>query len=183
MFSFLSCTNKQDKLNMFNSNHWNQALVWKKDIKLSFHRDFPKDKRLIVIEEVSKINNFLNQNLITFEKDSSNLYQKDGVNVLYWNGSKIFKELNPGEQARTSIYWSGDSIIESDIVFSDKFEDYDFHSLVRHEFGHLLGLKHFDNESNLMNSYLGLGEVKEFSKNQIQQLNFFYKKDNKLANF
>ena len=74
----------------------------------------------------------------------------DGVNLIYfqrnWDGERT-------EQARTTIYWSGDRIYEADVKINERDFGFfsgstpepgkiDMESLLIHEFGHVLGLRH-----------------------------------------
>ncbi|OFZ16005.1 MAG: hypothetical protein A2Z20_03340 [Bdellovibrionales bacterium RBG_16_40_8] len=77
------------------------------------------------------------------------------------------------EQARTTVYWSGSQIYESDIRINHK--DYDFYladdrpdyskvhleSLIVHELGHVLGLAHTHNTESVMQVSLANGKVRE----------------------
>ncbi|HWU44764.1 MAG TPA: matrixin family metalloprotease [Bdellovibrio sp.] len=91
---------------------------------------------------------------------------KDGSNIIYfmdtWDAAK------PTEQARTSIYWTGDQIGEADIrVNALNFKFYwngqknstevNFEALILHELGHVLGLKHKDSGGSVMATYLPSG--------------------------
>ncbi|MNL56538.1 Matrixin [compost metagenome] len=71
------------------------------------------------------------------------------------------------EQARTNLYWIGDQIQEADIrVNASKYSFYwngtgggsvNIEALILHELGHVLGLKHKDNEGSVMATYLANG--------------------------
>lgn len=89
--------------------------------------------------------------------------RQDGVNMIYnmdtWEDSKHT------EQGRTSVYWVGDQIREFDVRINSKdfkfYTDvpqngYEVHlsSLMIHEIGHALGLKHKDNDGSVMATYL-----------------------------
>lgn len=82
----------------------------------------------------------------------------DGVNLIYfqrnWDGPS-------NEQARTTIYWSGERIYEADVKVNERdFEFFsgetgeagklDIESLLIHEFGHVLGLKHTQIQGSVM---------------------------------
>lgn len=73
------------------------------------------------------------------------------------------------EQARTTVYWSGNQIYEGDIRINDK--DFDFYtsdipdytrvhleSLMVHELGHLLGLAHNTDAESVMLASLASGK-------------------------
>jgi hypothetical protein len=77
------------------------------------------------------------------------------------------------EQARTTVYWSGNRIYEADIRINDKDFDYYFsdttpdytkvhlESLLIHELGHVLGLAHTETSGSVMNASLANGKVRE----------------------
>lgn len=87
---------------------------------------------------------------------------QDGHNVIYmlssWDSSK------PTEQARTQVYWLGDSFVDTDILvnnlnfdfYNDDFqtgktkEQIHFRSLMVHELGHALGLAHNNATGSVM---------------------------------
>ncbi len=69
------------------------------------------------------------------------------------------------EQARTSVYWVGDQIREADIRINAKnftfysetpsgYRDVHLQSLLIHELGHVLGLRHKDDTASVMATYL-----------------------------
>lgn len=95
--------------------------------------------------------------------------RRDGNNVIYWMSSWEANKVN--EQARTSVHWEGDQIRETDIRINaynkstgqgfNFYIDYplnssDVHlpSLLIHELGHVLGLKHNDSGTSVMATYL-----------------------------
>lgn len=90
--------------------------------------------------------------------------RQDGVNVIYW-----MPEWDPNkssEQGKTSVYWIGNQIKETDIRINAKnFNFYTssneeinsgvhFESLMVHELGHVLGLSHNDENQSVMGTYL-----------------------------
>jgi hypothetical protein len=89
--------------------------------------------------------------------------RQDRVNMIYWMDTWEIEKTS--EQARTSIYWVGDQIKEADMRINAKnFKFYldtpaDTHevhlaSLIVHELGHVLGLKHNDKGGSVMATYL-----------------------------
>ena len=89
--------------------------------------------------------------------------RQDGANVIYWMDT--WEADKPAEQARTSVYWVGDRIREADIRINAKnfsfyldiptsYKDVHLESLVVHELGHVLGLKHKDDTVSVMATYL-----------------------------
>jgi hypothetical protein len=90
---------------------------------------------------------------------------QDGINMIYFLNTWEAKKSS--EQGRTSVYWVGDEIREADIRINAKdftfyqtnsaakFGQVNIESLLIHELGHVLGLKHNDTISNsVMGTYL-----------------------------
>lgn len=93
----------------------------------------------------------------------SSIPRQDGVNVVYW--MTTWEAEKATEQARTSIYWLGDQIREADIRVNAKNftffldvtvnpQSIHLESLLLHELGHVLGLKHKDDKVSVMATYL-----------------------------
>lgn len=92
--------------------------------------------------------------------------QQDHKNIVYWQPEWLGSSSR--QQATTLIFWSGAVITEGDISINAQnftygfgtdidFHELDFESLVLHELGHLLGLKHHDGEGSVMNESLHNG--------------------------
>lgn len=85
--------------------------------------------------------------------------QNDRQNVIYYlNEWEIDR---PTEQARTTVYWSGDRVYEADIRLNGRNFNFfwsdepvpgrvDIQSLVLHELGHVLGLAHSATPQSVM---------------------------------
>ncbi|HVK62690.1 MAG TPA: matrixin family metalloprotease [Bdellovibrionales bacterium] len=84
---------------------------------------------------------------------------QDGDNFIYQ--LKTWERDRMQEQARTTVYWSGDRIHEADIRINDAAHEFatssvllpnriDIESLLVHEFGHVLGLAHSDAPGSVM---------------------------------
>lgn len=93
--------------------------------------------------------------------------QRDGYSIIYmmndWEADR------PNEQARTTIYWTGNQIYETDMRINAKnfnfnyattsgtFYGVDLQSLVLHELGHMLGLAHTPTAGSVMAVSLASG--------------------------
>jgi hypothetical protein len=96
--------------------------------------------------------------------------QKDGYSTIYWFNT--WDADRTTEQARTTIYWSGNEIFEADMRINAKdftynydvtvssFTDVDLDSLVLHELGHVLGLAHTTAPGSAMHATLDEGQVR-----------------------
>ncbi|MEZ0393176.1 MAG: matrixin family metalloprotease [Pseudobdellovibrionaceae bacterium] len=95
--------------------------------------------------------------------------RQDGVNVIYW--MQNWEAEKATEQARTSVYWVGDQIREADVRLNNKnfnfylgqsgsSKDVHMESLLVHELGHVLGLKHKDDSQSVMGTYLSGGTIR-----------------------
>lgn len=154
----------------FVQNVYGQRISWKDQvpIPLFVHADFPKEflpaiERAIKVWETAAGHKLFSIVNSSFRESSTP--DKDGKSVIYW--LKTWEADKPSEQARTSIYWVGDQIREADLRVNAKNFSYytdaspqnqgvHLESLLIHELGHVLGLKHNDGESSVMSTYLAL---------------------------
>lgn len=101
---------------------------------------------------------------------------RDGRNVIYFLNSWEADRFN--EQGRTSVYWIGDQIKEADIRINAKNFSFswsktgmtamsaankthvEIESLMLHEMGHVLGMKHNDGDPSVMATYLASAETR-----------------------
>lgn len=106
--------------------------------------------------------------------------RNDGVNVIY--APKIWPKENEDKLAITKMWWAGNRLIETDIVFNVEFYDFssdgssfDIESLALHEFGHVLGLDHDTNTEKTMYKNLQSGIFKrELSWYEVEILSCEY---------
>lgn len=89
--------------------------------------------------------------------------RQDGTNLIYY--METWEDNRSSEQARTSVYWIGNEIREADVRINAKdfrfyvtnpkgLHDVHMESLLVHELGHVLGLKHRDSGGSVMATYL-----------------------------
>lgn len=103
-------------------------------------------------------------------------WKKDGKNIIYF--VKEWKEQERSRRATAKIWWNGDLIKEVDIVFNIKHFSFDydgvifglgaintidFKTVMTHEFGHAIGLNHYNDKTSIMYPYLESGETKALS--------------------
>ena len=157
----------------FVQNVYGERISWKDTapISLLVHESFPAEMLPALQKAVADWEQAMGRPVFRIVQTG---YQsagprQDGVNVIYW--MKTWEENKSTEQARTSVYWVGDQIREADIrvnaknfcpfleqpaVHTDQdCQDVHLESLLLHELGHVLGLKHKDNQSSIMATYLG----------------------------
>lgn len=109
---------------------------------------------------------------------------QDEVSVIYWRDTWDGQQM--GEQARTTVFWKGNQILEADIQinaqdFSFFWESHpvngavDVESLVVHELGHALGLGHSDEHGSVMATRLASGALRRNpSKTDVDSLRCEY---------
>lgn len=184
--SLIGCAKPKEQESCgFVQNVYQQRVSWKGNVpvQLYVHESFPKEfipslERAIRTWE-SRAGRRLFEIASTGYRGNS-VPQADGKNVLYFMNSWEPEKEKAGQQARTSIYWVSDTINEADIRFNAKsFNLFDqtftlqaqsnpprgnvhAESVILHELGHVLGLKHNDSEANpsVMNTYLSSGEIR-----------------------
>ena len=94
---------------------------------------------------------------------------QDGISTIYW--MEEWDPNRPLEQARTTIFWEDDRIVEADMrlnkknfsFYTDEFPRGAVHleSLVVHELGHVLGLKHNEGGGSVMHPILASYTVRD----------------------
>ncbi len=166
--TLMGCSQKSPDSCGFVQNSSGERISWKNEvpIHLTMHSSIPVEYRGAVITAAEKWNRALGKNMILIENsvsDGINSAAKDGQSVIYM--SNTWEADKASEQGRTSIYWIGDRITETDIKLNGQnFQFYwqsasqtqgvNIEALVMHEMGHVLGLKHKDTESSVMQTYL-----------------------------
>lgn len=171
LFLVQACAPKSQEECGFVQNVYGERISWKGNLPvvMKLHESVPTEYHEAITQAADVWNKAYGKTLITIDKGDvikgPTVSMKDTANVIYfypnWEANKTT------EQARTSVYWLGDSIKEADIRINAKdFEYYDLalnnkgpskiniQALVIHEMGHVLGLKHKDSESSVMATYL-----------------------------
>jgi len=160
MGSFLACapTNKEQAPCGFVQNVYGERISWKNavPVPLTIHSSFPQEFYPALENAMKTWETAAGRRLfkiVATNAGGSATPRQDNLNMISlmneWDASR------PDEQARTSVYWVGYEIQEADIRLNGK--DFTFYqdnpqgyrqvhmeSLLLHELGHLLGLKHED---------------------------------------
>ena len=145
---------------------WNSSLP----INIYIHESFSNEKQAVpaLTAAIKTWETALGKHLFTVAGviGGSPTPSRDGVSIFYYMNT--WEADRPSEQARTTIYWKGDQIVEGDIRINDKNFDFfsgdtiaassvDLESLFLHELGHLLGLAHNDVAGSVMAERLASG--------------------------
>lgn len=183
IFTIQACAPKSQPDCGFVQNVYGERISWKSDapVTMQIHTSVPESMIPAIqaaAETWEKTAGRKLFNIVTSPRYTGPIVpHQDGVNVIYFMNSW---EANMGsEQARTSVYWVGDLIKEADMRINAA--DFGFYwkgetltkaakserassapvnieALVLHELGHVLGLKHKDNQGSVMATYLASGD-------------------------
>ncbi len=168
-FSLAACgpKHKEQEPCGFVQNVYGERISWKDSgaVPLAVDESFPVEMMPALQAAIKNWELALGRPVfrISQTKYMSSGPQQDGVNVIYW--LKTWEANKSLEQARTSVYWVGDKIREADIrlnaakftFFIDSSTDaraVHLESLLVHELGHVLGLKHREDSGSVMATYL-----------------------------
>ncbi len=158
----------------FVQNSYGERVSWKGQLPIVIyaHTTFPEQYLGAIQDAVEYWNRAKGEELFRYGGRDSGPDQAryDGRNIIYWRSS--WEANKTSEQARTQIQWEGNRILDADILINNK--DFDFYytdvtssgaihigSILVHEFGHVLGLAHNDNEPSVMGTYLRAQTVRE----------------------
>ncbi len=151
----------------FVQNVYGERISWKGSdtVALNVHESFPPEMMPALNAAIKDWELALGRPMFQIRQTNfpSSGPQQDGYNVIYW--MKNWEAEKSLEQARTSVYWVGDQIREADIrlnaanfnFYLDNPSDYrsvHLESLLVHELGHVLGLKHKEDFGSVMATYL-----------------------------
>jgi predicted Zn-dependent protease len=164
----------------FVQNVYGERISWKNSgvIPLQIHESVPTEMQAALERAIKVWEDAVGRPLFTISQTqtkTANVSRRDGVNTIYWLNT--WEDDRASEQARTAIYWEGDVIKEADIrinakdyTFYDQFatSDRDVHleSLMVHELGHILGLKHQDSSGSVMATTLASQMVRNKISNK-----------------
>jgi hypothetical protein len=152
----------------FVQNVYGERISWKTNIPIRFyiHESVPPEFRSVIESAMKKWEQVTSRELFQIVSKSysgPDNPRQDGLNIIYW--LKTWDPNRSSEQGRTSVYWIGNEIREADIRINalnftyyidqpKSVRDVHFESLIIHELGHVLGLKHIDDGMSVMGTYL-----------------------------
>ncbi|MFN3454492.1 MAG: matrixin family metalloprotease [Pseudobdellovibrio sp.] len=198
-----SCAPKKSNDCGFVQNVYGERIRWKTQfpIPIYVNSSMPDELKPAVHRAAATWESALGQkvfDIIEESSSSSNSAGRDRKNGIYflpeWESDR------KSEQGRTSVYRAGDEIIEADISInsanfvyygnnqtkdpvlvnknkSTAYGFYSFESLILHELGHLLGLKHREDGGTVMATYLASGVDRiELASNDIADVRCGYGK-------
>jgi hypothetical protein len=168
-----ACAPKSQEDCGFVQNVYGERISWKGQVPvvLRIHSSVPSEFVGAIEAAVKSWNDAAGKELLQLAASprvTGTAVGEDRNNVISfastWNTDKL------SEQAKTSVHWVGDQIREADIqvnnfamngasVFNFYWQQktangVNLEALILHEIGHVLGMKHKDRDSSVMNTYL-----------------------------
>lgn len=148
----------------FTQNEWKQRVSWnnKLPVSVTIHGSVPEQYQKAIISAGQQWDQAVGKSLlkISASTDKNNAYpKKDDRNVIYWMTDWPSSESRT--QGTTGVYWLNNQITEADIKINAKnfkyfvdqpqsYNEINLESLMVHEFGHFLGLKHRESNETVM---------------------------------
>lgn len=154
----------------FNQNSEGQRIAWKASVPVKMYVDpsFPQELRQAVSDAMAVWNQQLGRQILVLAGERGGTQvRRDNINIIYWSsswdqGSQASRE----EQANTTIHYADNQLVEADIQINamnfnyslnPNYTETDLQSLMVHELGHALGLKHNSSEPSVMATKLQNG--------------------------
>ncbi len=172
----------------FVQNNQGARISWKSSVPVHFiiTSTVPAEYDQAIINAAGTWNSMKRMNLIEVHRDNSYpaTAANDGTNGIYWLSTWDPDRVK--EQGRTAIKWDVSKIRDADIkINAENFKYYvagdssssgkiNVESLILHEMGHALGLKHIEQPSSSMQPYLSFGVSRTAGDVDINSLNCEY---------
>lgn len=158
---------------LYTRNNAGRIVSWKSVRPINFYlsKNIPEEWRTVVNDAAKVWISPQGSQLISISYDlSSSLTPKnDRKNIIYWIDSGALFNY---QQGQTIVRWLENQIIDADIIINSKdFSFYSdipennrkihFKSLLIHEFGHALGLKHAQDVLSVMYPELAYSQIRQ----------------------
>lgn len=160
----------------FVQNAYGQRISWKTHIPvtLELHKSYPPEYEDILKKAAQHWNESAGMTLFRFVRTEgialTDKPNKDTISSIHW--LLDWPEAQKNQQALTNLYWKDNQLTEADVGVDNKYFNfyldqpstpYDVHleSLLIHELGHVLGLKHRSTVPSVMWSVLNGATVRD----------------------
>lgn len=144
----------------FVQNSYGQRVSWKQSLPVKLYIDpsMPTEHDVVLKQAAKKWEDALGRTLFVFERAPAvSPAAKDNRNVIYWVNP--WSNADTKLQAMSTLSWTNNQMIETDVKVDAQYYTYyvtspnsntevHLESLLVHELGHVLGLKHLSNTSS-----------------------------------
>jgi predicted Zn-dependent protease len=137
----------------FVQNNYGQRVSWKQSLPIKMYIDptYPQEYETVLRDAAQKWEDVVGRTLFVFERATqATTPGKDSRNIVYWVSPW---SLEQSLEAMTSLSWMNNQLTEADLKVDAQYfnffvdtpatnKDVHLQSLLVHELGHVLGLKH-----------------------------------------
>lgn len=145
-------TSRSNLENLVYTSAAKKPAAWKSlPVRLHFHKDLPENLKKPAREAAALYEKEFGKKFFVFAGETDGPYSPDEpeINGIYWVKSDFTRFTEKSALARTVVSFTDEGrIVDADIVFNGQYYDWnrlkaDPTTVFVHEFGHVLGLKHF----------------------------------------